>query len=985
MNVRILNNRLFYFRKKHWWMRPIFLFALLLLLRQGIAQNTDPTSNCFPLTASVKMPSCTGFNDGQIVVNLASPNAAVTYEWLNAPSLSTTNAISNLPKGEYKLVISDGVCKDTLTFPLNEPPKLEALIADTAICAKRGFVNLARNVRGGTGAYQITANSVFGTPYNCNNCPSTQTLALVDTTSFLKMQVKDQNGCIAERNIFVELLDSLKTNFFVKDETCTRNGAITVRATGGSGNYLYALNSNATLQQSPVFRELKGDSTYIVNIKDLKGCPMTDTILVKYRPEFTPATLRVRNVTCKGFNDGLIEIQTPTDENITGYALSGNGLEYPLQNAAVFTNLLPGNYKARVQEGEDCYVVYPFVIKEPAQLQLSTSSSDANCPGSSDGSVEMSAQGGNGGYQYSIDGTTFQARRVFFNLSARPLPYVAIVRDSLGCTTTSFFLINEPEAPPISADVTASCPEMRSGSIVILEGGKLLYGDYEFSLDSINWQQENLFEGLASGTYTVFVRYPDGCVYKVTAIVPEVEAPGVFFRIQDVSCPGGTDGAIVVEITMGGETDDYEYSLDGENFIEKNGFKNLSAGAYSIFLRDSLGCIFVYPFTINEPEAPELDFNIRNVSCFGDKDGQVVIIPEGGLPPFSYALGGIAFVDNPVFRNLGAGTYLSLVRDANGCIYADTVVLQQPEAMQVAFEIIDETCGNDNGFAFCIPNGGTAPYHYFWSNGETTPLVKGLSVGAYTVTVVDKNGCKLASEVAVKNLPGPVLLAELTEIPCNGTETGAINLTVLGGSPPLFYKWSNGSRSEDIYQLSAGDYSVTVQDANQCWSTKAFNLNEPAPISLQSQTGTFEGLWFINLTVEGGILPYQFQWSNGATSEDLFNLLPGEYTVTVTDGEDCSAVKTINAGATGAPEPGKEAFIKLFPNPTIDQLQIIVNSPELIETKATVFAVNGQLVLPTLIFHENRGQLDLRNLPAAVYFVKIERESAVFFKKVVKQ
>lgn len=964
---------------------------LLLIFWCLLFANAVDAQNCnFRATPIVTQPSCAGVADGVVRLNIENPLTVVlTYRWLKIldiplplPAL-LTNVATGLSVGDYQVIISNGLCADTLKVNLPEPKPLQVL--DTALCGIGGVVNLADQIVGGNGTYKLNVTPILNSDYTCKDCDAAP-VTVSQKLNVFDVEVFDQKGCQTKRQVSVEVLDSLKATTTVVDETCTANGAITVRAVGGSGRYQYALDnttSNTPIQaQEATFKNLRGNTNYNIRVNDVKGCRTEKQERVRYNPKFTPATVAVQDASCYGSKDGIIKVSpTTTSNTISGYTL--NNPDATMQREPVFNNLPPNTYTVYVREGADCYVGYPAKINEPDSLEFSVATTETNCPGSDDGVLSLQANGGNGGYQYSIDGTNFQPRNIFNNLEAGN--YKVVVRDRKGCSAIDVATVDEPEAPNVGPKVTASCPDDSTGSIVIVESGKLLYGSYAFSLDSINFQRENLFDGLAPGIYTVFVRYPDGCVYKVTAIVPEVKAPAVFFRLQHASCPGADDGSVVVEVTANGETKKYSYSIDGENFIPRNAFKDLTAGDYNLYIRDSSDCIFTYPFTIQEPQAPTLTLLSQNTSCFGGKNGKIVVQTKNGQPPFTYALNGINFQTSHIFDGLGASSYVVVVRDNNGCLYSQEASVDQPNRIQAAFTIVNETCGAQNGVLVCTPSGGTVPYRYRWETGDTTSVLTGLYADKYEVSISDVNNCLTVANAEVKSQPGPLVIGDVTNAPCFGMPKGAIELSIIGGEKPFKFNWSNGLREQKIYNLTAGNYTVTVTDQNQCASVKLFNLYEPAPIALEAQIGPSNGLWFINLVCSGGAPPYIYQWSTGETTEDVFNLKPAAYSVTVTDQQGCSQNLKVTVGTNATHEPQWASAVRIFPNPTQNFLNIIIETTDQQESQIQLFDINGKLALPLQKMFENQATLNLSQLPKGVYLLRLQRAAGVLYRRVVVQ
>ena len=212
--------------------------------------------------------------------------------------------------------------------------------------------------------------------------------------------------------------------------------------------------------------------------------------------------------------------------------------------------------------------------------------------------------------------------------------------------------------------------------------------------------------------------------------------------------------------------------------------------------------------------------------------------------------------------------------------------------------------GTSSGSINLTVSGGTSPFTFLWNNGATTEDINGIPSGNYNVTVTDAGGCTANASTTITELPPMILSAAVTNVSCFGASSGSINLTVSGGTSPFTYLWSNGSTSEDLASVIAGNYNVTVTDANACTATISATVGQPVIINASitvTNSSCFGGAnGSINLTVSGGTAPYSYLWSNGSTSEDLTGLSAGTYIVNITDAGGCtaSASSTITQPAT---------------------------------------------------------------------------------------
>jgi hypothetical protein len=216
--------------------------------------------------------------------------------------------------------------------------------------------------------------------------------------------------------------------------------------------------------------------------------------------------------------------------------------------------------------------------------------------------------------------------------------------------------------------------------------------------------------------------------------------------------------------------------------------------------------------------------------------------------------------------------------------------------------------GNSNGSIGLTITNGSAPYSYNWSRvspsgtgSGTGTTISGLSAGTYNITVTSTGGCTKSITV---NLSEPALLSattSLTNVLCFGASTGAITLTVTGGTPGYTYNWGGGITTQNRSNIPAGSYTVTVTDANACTTTATATITQPSSAISATATPTNVKCYgastgSISLTVSGGTPSYTYNWSNGASTQNISSIPSGSYTVTVTDANGC--LKTASATVT---------------------------------------------------------------------------------------
>ena len=492
---------------------------------------------------------------------------------------------------------------------------------------------------------------------------------------------------------------------------------------------------------------------------------------------------------------------------------------------------------------------------------------------------------------------------------------------------------------------------------VVESGHDVIYGDQIADL-APSFADESYFDvkavtpGISKDTATFQVtNHNNSALFLVDEVVNNnetklqytvlTEFTIVFDSKTDVSCFGGNNGTITVH-GNGGATP-YQFSKDGgttwEPLAGTNApytFTGLAAGTYTIMAKDFVGQVVTLApdVTITEPTIITLTASASstNVSCNGNATGSIDLtaIAGGGTPGYTYTYvwtgsnGGIvppAQVNNEDLTGLVAGDYsVSVtVTDNAGCVRtfpaAFTVTITEPAVLTATASGTNVTCfGGNNGTATVTATGGTAPYTYLWNNGEVTQTISGLTAGTYSVTVTDANGCTTTASYTVTEPPVITLSATtiITNVSCNGTATGAIDLTAIaGGGTPGYtyaYTWTatNGGsvplaqvNNEDLAGLVAGDYSVTVTVTDNAGCVKIFpaavsvTVTEPA-VLIAVATGTNVSCFGGNngtatITAGGGTAPYTYLWSNGATTASISGLTAGTYSVTVTDANGCTA------------------------------------------------------------------------------------------------
>lgn len=310
--------------------------------------------------------------------------------------------------------------------------------------------------------------------------------------------------------------------------------------------------------------------------------------------------------------------------------------------------------------------------------------------------------------------------------------------------------------------------------------------------------------------------------------------------------------------------------------------------------------------------------SVVNVSCNGGMDGVIELSnPSGGTGPYEYGLSPTNTSSNNRFPNLSAGNHTIYIEDVGnpGCFGSVNVVVTEPTPVVVSITETPASClACADGKLMATASGGIPPYSYLWGANtgfQTTAEANSLLPGTYCITVTDANGCVRTSCSAVNVAQGNCTYSlggfVSAGVSCFGAQDAAIDITVTNGIPPYTYLWSTGDTSQDIFNLSAGNYSVTVEDSSGCPSLSSFTILEPSPLSITitetpaSCPACTDGS--LSLSASGGTPPYTYDWDdpNNQTTATATGLQTGTYCITVTDANGCSETScaTLTADTAG--------------------------------------------------------------------------------------
>ncbi|MBI4931789.1 MAG: SBBP repeat-containing protein, partial [Bacteroidetes bacterium] len=373
---------------------------------------------------------------------------------------------------------------------------------------------------------------------------------------------------------------------------------------------------------------------------------------------------------------------------------------------------------------------------------------------------------------------------------------------------------------------------------------------------------------------------------------------------QNIWCPSGNNGFVTASVTGAAPPFTYTWS----NSASTSAITALTAGTYSVIVRDTMGCLVSATVTITQPTAFSTTITPTQTSCVSPSGTANANVTGGtGTYTYSWNPGGQT---TQMATGLGAGNYTLVVTDANLCTTSKTVTITQPSAINITTSQTNINCnGNCIGSATVTITGGSAPYTYAWSTGETTSATAAnLCTGTYSILVTDNLSCTKTASVTITTPGSLSFTTTQVNVSCNGGNNGSITVNATGGTTPLQYSKDGGTNyqmSNVFTGLTAGTYSVVTKDNNGC-QTSITNVIVTEPNVLSTSItpttidcyGATDGTATANVT--GGTTLYTYSWNTSPVqiTATATGLALGNYTVSVIDNNGCTSTASVSIVST---------------------------------------------------------------------------------------
>lgn len=667
------------------------------------------------------------------------------------------------------------------------------------------------------------------------------------------------------------------------------DGIVTLNASGGKPPYQYSFAHEDNYSTNNIFSNLTFGS-YGFSVIDANGC-VGYTPIVKFTdncPLFVWGWSYSSVIFCN--QKSYIHI-TGVAGGMPPYQYSIGGVNY--QSNPDFDDIGIGIFNVYVKDAAGFIKTLAFQIGSACRVEIAHVSVDAACM-QNDGSLTITATKGTPPYSYSIDGINYQPGNVFTGLASGT--YIVRVKDAINKIATSTATVFD-RCPVLTLSATGETCLLHDATVT----GTAIKGTppYQYSIDGVNFQTNNVFTGLDVGSYTITLKDALGFTYQATIQV-ENACLDVSAVATNSTC-GNSNGSMVVSASKG--TPPYQYSIDGINFQLNNSFSALAARPYTLWAKDATGKISNTTITVGNTAGPQINTTGAPALC-NNNEASINISGMGGTTPYQFSTNGINYQNSGTFNNLASGNYTVWIKDANGCTASQPVNIDL-NCPSVSLNVLNETCGSRNGTITVLVTGGSAPYQFSIDgiNFQNSQVFSNLNAGTYTVYVKDAIGALKTITDAINNIC-PTVSVNVTDGLC-AIANASLVATGANGTAPYLYSIDgvNFQPGNSFNGLANGTYTVTVKDANGLTNTtSAVARNFPGPAILASG-GTASCLnndASITISSTGGNLPLQYSIDGtNFFNYSVFNgMSGGNYVATIKDAKGCFATQPVVVSVT---------------------------------------------------------------------------------------
>ncbi len=870
-------------------------YTLIVLHSSGCSDTSQVVLQDIPgpsISAVQTQDANCGMDNGSANVQVQSGSPPFLFNF-NGGGFQPSSSQAGLSDGTYWVVVKDqNQCLDSVQFTILRSPDLsfDTILVQPALCVNNtGSIEIF--MQGGQAPFQYSIDG--GSNYQAGNLFSNL------SSGSYPIQVLDQAGCLRDSLVVLDFLASpIIDSMNLTSSSCSGNSGSAEIFAQGNGPLLFSLNGGSQ-QGSGIFTNLS-PGLYALEVTDTNGCSVQGNFNIQSTGAPEIDSVQTIDPSC-GQNNGEVFVFGSGGQGALTYQIQGGSW----QASSSFANLGPGSFWFYVQDGSGCKDSVEVSLRPVPPPVLSLSQNQAAGCGANNGSATVVVSQGSSPFEYQIDGGAFSSSNTFSNLS--PGTHEVVVRDSLGCTDTlSFTTGNLDELVFQSLIIEHPKCDQNNGSIQAQAGGG--QAGYTYEIIGLSSNTSGDFFNMGPGNYQLQITDSRGCQIDTNIQLIQQGGP----TIDSLQIQGDTCGRNAGFIKIFAQGKELEYALNFANYQSSHVFTGLSGGNYLISVRDSNGCRIDSVVNLPTVNGPNIDSVIIAPTTCGLPNGSIVVHASGDASPFIYSFDdGISFQNDSLFSPAIAGTYDIIVEDSNGCRALTTVIVSsEPVPYIDSLAIGPVTCQGGNGSLEIFALSGEPAYSYSLDGNtwQSSASFTQLNQGNYYAYLQDSRGCKDSIPFTIDSIPPPILDSSALSNPICDQDNGSLFLSVELGSKPYQYSLDGGLtfQSDSLFQnLSAGTYSVQIQDAEGCLIDTSFSLVQQGLPNLTNLRIQREDCNLSNGEIEAtvnGNPPFTFSLNGQSQSHGLFTgLSQGYYNLVITDGNGCSLDSLIHLRTIDGP------------------------------------------------------------------------------------
>ncbi|MDC3030047.1 T9SS type A sorting domain-containing protein, partial [Flavobacteriales bacterium] len=864
---------------------------------------------------------CYGDSSATISVSSISggniENSSYQYNWFQSSTdelVGTTESIQVSAGGYYLVVEDDNGCQGTDEVSVEQvnPITFSAEIEDITCF-------------GGTdGLIQVVVTGGGTPPYNLNwiNQGNNSSSLLYDLSAGVyDLEISDLNDCTISTSFELEQsLSPLTIDMASIGISCfgESTGTAQIIATGGIPPYSYQWSSGHVINVADQL--LQG--VYYVDVTDSRGCVVSDSVTINENSQIINNISSIP-VSCYEGSDGSATVSSVGGTGSLIYNWSTGSSNTTIINQSF------GEYWVKVEDELGCFKIDTIEISQPKPIKLQLFTTDVKCNGDSDGAISSTTSGGTAPYSYdwSLGGISFNFTQDVFSLPSISEPYVLTVTDNNSCQSSALAFINEPDSLILDTShlVSAYCLNIPTGEVSVIASGGFLNTNSSYSFLWNTGESEAVLINKIAGSYSVIVEDDNACKDTLNIEIPLEETFSLQLTSDSLNCFSDGSGSATVVNSGGFAPYDYNWNTtDGITQVLSNSNTNtilsLSEGITSIVVTDVNGCTKTAQVDVFQPN--ELVYTVtklNNESCSGQIsscDGVLKYSASGGTGNYTFSTSDLDgnlisynYTDSIVIDStLCADFYQITVTDEHGCLGVLSgsglplpveIIAGSPVTSSInttAGSIANNiSCFGDTAASLSVSNPNPSFTYDWYVNGElfTSGLNVILPAGDIHVQAVSSSSCYTNSDTISIFQPSQLSISqEVESVNCNGGNDGSISIEASGGFPSYSFSWSTMGNavigSTDLMDLSAGIYTLTLEDANDCQRNFDIEVLEPSALTTSSIVedvscnGGDDGN--ATISIAGGVEPYTMNWQGA----DSTSLSAGIYDVIITDANNCT-------------------------------------------------------------------------------------------------